>query len=158
MGRLGLTSENFEDFFSKVRKFSNIKVEGVFTHLSSADDNPSYTWKQISDFEYASFLVPESIIKHVLNSSGVINFSGAGFDMVRPGLMIYGLHLDKKEEKVVKLKPALSWKTKVLFVKNCKKGSSISYGNTYRTKKDTKIAVLGVGYGSGYNRLLSNSN
>jgi len=157
MGRLGVASEKFEEFYKKVCAFKNVKVEGVFTHLASSDVNSVYTWKQISDFEYVSFLMPVGIIKHVLNSSGVIYFSGAGFDMARPGLMIYGLHNSKAENKVVKLKPALSWKTRVLLVKDFKKGSSISYGNTYKTKRDTKIAVLGVGYGSGYNRLLSNS-
>ncbi|MFH1074926.1 MAG: alanine racemase, partial [Candidatus Firestonebacteria bacterium] len=137
-------------------KFKNIKVAGIFTHLASAEVNSAYTWKQISDFEYSSFLASESVQKHVLNSSGVIYFSGAGFDMARPGLMIYGLNNSKEEKKTVNLKPALSWKTKVLMVKDCKKGSSISYGNTYKTKRDTKIAVLGIGYGAGYNRLLSN--
>ena len=157
MGRLGVASENFEDFYDQVKKFSNVKVEGVFTHLASSDVDPEFTCKQISAFEYSSFLMPESIIKHTLNSAGIINFSGAGFDMARPGLMLYGLHNNSGENKIVKLKPALSWKTKVLLVRNYKKSSSISYGSTYRTKRDTKIAVLGVGYGSGYNRLLSNN-
>src|SRR3989339_83273 len=157
MGRLGIPSGDFENFYKKVSEFKNVKVEGVFTHLASSDVNPGYTWKQISDFEYSSFFVSGGVLKHVLNSSGVIYFSGAGFDMARPGLMIYGLHNNKEENKTVNLKPALSWKTKVLLVKCYKKGSNISYGNTYKTKRDTKIAVLGIGYGSGYNRLLSNN-
>ncbi|MCX5776900.1 MAG: alanine racemase, partial [Candidatus Firestonebacteria bacterium] len=156
MGRLGVPAEEFEAFLVKINKFKNIKVEGVFTHLASADSNTEYTLKQISDFEYNTFLAPEGMIKHILNSDGVANFPGAAFDMVRPGLMLYGIYGNKEERKAVKLKPALSWKTKVLSVKNFKKGSCISYGSTYRTKKNTKIAVLGAGYNCGYNRQLSN--
>ncbi len=156
MGRLGVHPDNFEKILPKIAGFKNIEMEGVFSHLASADKNMEYTLKQISDFEYASYSVPERVIKHILNSAGTINFSGAGFDMARPGLMIYGLHNNNEERKKVNLKPALAWKTKVLEVKNLKKGSSISYGNTYRTKKKTKIAVLAVGYADGYNRMLSN--
>ncbi len=156
MGRLGIPAGEFEDFLVKMNKFKNIKVEGVFTHLACADSNTEYTLKQISDFEYNTFLAPEGMIKHILNSDGVANFPGAAFDMVRPGIMLYGIYGNKKERKTVKLKPALSWKTKVLSVKNFKKGSCISYGSTYRTKKNTKIAVLGAGYNCGYNRQLSN--
>lgn len=156
MGRLGVHAENFENFLVKICKYKNIKLEGVYSHLASADVNMGYTLKQISDFEYVSYAVPEGVTKHILNSAGIINFSGAGFDMVRPGLMIYGLHNTKEERKKIKLIPALTWKARVLEVKDFKKGSSISYGNTYHTKEDTKIAVLAVGYADGYNRLLSN--
>ena len=156
MGRLGVNSCDFEKFLNRTAGFKNIKIEGIFSHLASSDNNMGYTLRQISDFEFTAYCAPEGAVKHILNSSGVINFSGAAFDMVRPGLLLYGLYNNKEERKKIRLKPALAWKTRVLEVKNVKKGSSISYGNTYYTRKNTRIAVLAIGYAAGYNRLLSN--
>lgn len=157
MGRLGVLPEDFKKFLEGVLNLKNIKIEGIYTHLASADKDKKYTLNQINMFENLTSSIPANIIKHCANSAGVINYNNSYFDMVRPGLIIYGLYHSKKDMLKINLKQVLTWKAKVILVKRLKKGSLISYGGTYRTKKDTKIVVISVGYGDGFNRLLSNN-
>ena len=91
---------------------------------------------------------------HAANSMGVLNYKHSHFNMVRPGLVIYGLY--PKENLKINLKPVLSLKTKVIFVKKVSSGSGISYGHEYVTQKATKIVTLPIGYGDGYPRNLFN--
>ena len=95
-------------------------------------------------------------MKHLANSMAVVGFKDSHFNLVRPGLAVYGLHPKEELLGKINLKPALSFKTKVVYLKRTKKGRSISYGRTHVVTKDTTIATLPVGYGDGYNRLLSN--
>lgn len=162
LGRMGILPEDFKETLKEILKLKNIKIEGIFTHFSSADTNKKYTQKQIKIFnKIIRYLDKEilnnKIIKHAANSPTVLGYKNACFDMVRPGLILYGLYPFEKDRKKMNLKPVLSWKTKVLGVRKLKKGSFISYGNTYRTKTDTKIAILGLGYSDGFARLLSNN-
>ncbi|MFH1824510.1 MAG: alanine racemase [Candidatus Firestonebacteria bacterium] len=157
MGRLGVLPEDFKKFYKEVLNLKNIKIEGVYTHFASADKNKEYTLNQINIFKDLNSDIPANIIKHGAGSAAVINYKNSYFDMVRPGLMIYGLYYSKKDMLKINLKQVLAWKAKIILVKKMKKGSLISYGGVYRTKKDTKIAVVSVGYGDGFNRLLSNN-
>jgi len=157
LGRLGVLPKDFKKFFEEISKLKNLRIEGIFTHLSSADTDKSYTLKQINLFRDLTQNITPYIIKHCANTAGVMNFKNSYFDMVRPGLMIYGLYPSKKDMAKINLKQLLTWKAKVILVKRVKKGSLISYGGTYKTNRDTDIAIISIGYGDGFSRALSNN-
>lgn len=160
MGRVGFWHNDALNFIKRLSKLSNLILEGIFTHFPSADDDEKFTNSQIALFkELISSLERNSIfipLRHMANSIAVIRNKRSYLNLVRPGLMIYGLYSDIKQRKLIKLKPAMSFKTKITYLKEVGPGRSISYGRTFITKKKTKIATLPVGYADGYNRLLSN--
>ncbi|GAH63540.1 unnamed protein product [marine sediment metagenome] len=107
----------------------------------------------ISSLQLAGIEVPK---KHMANSGAVLDLPQSYYDMVRPGLMIYGLYSSEEVSHSIKLRPAMTFKTKVSQVKVVPPETPISYGRTFTTRKKTTVATLPVGYGDGYNRLLSN--
>ena len=158
MGRLGVWHRDALSFINKINKLTFIDMEGVFTHLSSADSDAGFTNEQIAIFdiilrklEGAGINIP---LRHVANSAGLVYFKRSHYNLVRPGIIIYGLTPSSRIR--FKAKPALSLKTKIIYIKNVPKGRSISYGRSFIIKKNTVIATLPVGYGDGYPRALSN--
>jgi len=163
MGRLGVWHEEALAFARFVRGCEHLFVEGLYTHLAHADgSDPSVTRVQIRCFkELVQILREEELLPplvHLANSAGVLHFSGSHFNLVRPGLAIYGIHpfYEKGGRLSPGLKPALTLKTRIVYLKKTPKGRKIGYGGTYTTKKETVIATLPIGYADGYNRLLSN--
>ncbi len=162
MGRIGIFPNHVLDFVKKVKAFKNIEIEGIFTHFSVADEkDKAYTEAQFKKFmEVLTILEKEGIkipVKHVGNSATLLDFPHMWLDLVRPGISIYGLYPSTEVQKTVKLIPAHSFKTRIIFLKELPVGECISYGRTYTTtKRRTKVASLPVGYADGYNRLLSN--
>lgn len=158
MGRLGVLYKDAREFIKKVNRLKFINIEGVFTHFPCADINRNFTLHQIKLFRHLiSELVKEGIhipLAHAANSIGTISYRMSHFDMVRPGLAIYGLY--PKEGLNLNLKPVLSLKTKVVYFKKVPSGWGISYGRTYITKRNTTVVTLPIGYGDGYPRNLSN--
>ena len=158
MGRLGVLHQEAFDFIKKAHKLKSLNIEGVFTHLSLADINRDFTLLQISMFNKLISRLKRQGIRipfiHTANSLGVVGYKESHFNMVRPGLIVYGLYPD--ENLKIKLKPVLSLKTKVVYFKRVPEGYGISYGYTYVTKKETTIVNLPLGYGDGYPRNLSN--
>ena len=160
MGRLGIWHQEADLFILKLCSLKNILIEGLYTHFPSADSDKEFTRSQITLFcalvhklEIKGLKIP---LKHLANSMAIVGFKDSHFNLVRPGLAIYGLHPKEELLDKIHLKPVLTFKTKVVYLKKVQKGRSISYGRTYITKRKTKIATLPVGYGDGYNRLLSN--
>ena len=162
MGRLGIKPEKTVDFVKKVLAFDRIKIEGIFTHFSSADQkDKKYTEEQFGKFsKIINILEREKIkipLKHVGNSAALLDLRHMWLNMVRVGIALYGLYPSKEVKKIIKLIPAQEFKTRIIFLKELPAGESISYGRTYRTyKKNTVIASLLIGYADGYSRLLSN--
>lgn len=162
MGRLGILSEDALSFIKKLMHLNNIEIEGIFTHFSVADEkDKTYTENQFKKFtEVLNILEREGIkipIKHVGNSATLLDLPDMWLNMVRPGIAIYGLYPSMEVQKTIKLIPAHSFKTRIVFIKELSAGKCIGYGRTYTTtKKRTKVASLPVGYADGYNRLLSN--
>lgn len=158
MGRIGVVHTEALNFIRKIRGLKNLQFEGIYTHFSCADTNPNFTMYQLGVFEEILMdLSKHGIIfpyVHAANSLGIVNYKSSHFNVVRPGLILYGLSL--QENVPVNLKPVLSLKTKVVYVKKVPAGWGISYGHTYVTENDTFIATLPVGYGDGYPRNLSN--
>lgn len=158
MGRIGVLSGEAFKLVTAIAKLKHIQIQGIFTHFALADSDRKFTFRQIdlfnrlvSNLKKAGVVIP---FVHAANSIGLINYRFSHFTMVRPGLVIYGLY--PKKNLKLKLKPVLSLKTRVVFVKRVPAGYGISYGATYLTKRPTNIVTLPVGYGDGYPRNLSN--
>jgi alanine racemase len=160
MGRLGIWHKEADAFVLDICSLGHLALEGIYTHFPSADSDEAFTRSQIAVF--CSLVRKLNIkgidipLKHTANSVAVIGFKDAHFNLIRPGLAIYGLHAKDAWLGKIDLAPALSFKTRVVYGKVVERGRSISYGRTYITRKRTKIVTLPVGYGDGYNRLLSN--
>lgn len=161
MGRIGIKPEEAVSFVRRLYSFKNLNLEGVFSHLSSADEkDKTFSVRQLQLFEQvinelhsAGINVPK---KHIANSAAVLDLPQSYYDMVRPGIMIYGLYPSKEVSRSIELKTAMTFKTRVTAVKEVPQGTPISYGRTFVTQKLTKVATLPVGYADGYSRLLSN--
>ena len=161
MGRIGIWHEEAMDLISAISKLKYIEVEGVFTHLSSADEDKALTNKQIDDFKRLISKIEDNKLniryKHMANSTASIDYKESHLNLIRPGLMVYGLYPRKvKSNSRISLKPALSLKSRVVFIKEVPPGRRISYGGTHTTKSYTDIATIPIGYGDGLNRTLSN--
>lgn len=156
MGRLGIFPEEALKVIEEISEIKNVKIEGIYTHFASAENDRKYSIKQISSFKKIlselkkKNLLPEII--HAANSAAVSNFKESYFNAVRPGIALYGL----AENSSYICRPVLSFKTRVIFSRIVPKGYSISYGRTYTTKKDELLATIPVGYADGLSRLLSN--
>lgn len=161
MGRTGIKVQETTGFIKKIKKLKNLTIEGISTHFPSADEtDKNFTKKQIKifdkllkDLEAIGIDIP---LKHTANSAAVIAFPESHFNMVRPGLMLYGYYPSPHFKKTVKLEPAMSLSTRIAILRTVPKGATISYGRTYTTKRPSLLATLPIGYGEGYSRALSN--
>jgi alanine racemase len=158
MGRLGILHHEAMNLVQKVSGMKGLVLEGIFTHFALADMDEDFTRYQIDAFNALIFKLHKKGLRiplvHAANSMGVIGYKHSHFNMIRPGLAIYGLH--PKEGLNIDLKPVLSLKTKVIHAKKVPQSYGISYGHEYITKKPTRIIILPIGYGDGYPRNLSN--
>jgi alanine racemase len=161
MGRLGFLPTEIDSWLPELQKLNALKIEGVFSHFSQAESvQGDYTQKQLCVFrdivaKLRSHIMP-SPLAHLANSAATITLPEAYFDMVRPGIMLYGCYPSPAMRSQIELKPVLSWKTRVMQLKKMPTGTSISYGQTFLTQRESLIATLPVGYADGYQRLLSN--
>ena len=163
MGRIGYqVTEESADEMEQIASLPNMIVEGIFTHFSRADEpDRENTAKQMDLFakmikmlEARNLSIP---LKHCSNSAGIVEFPEANMDLVRAGIILYGLWPSEEvNHERVSLKPALTLLSHVAYVKTLEAGRAISYGGTYVTKQDTVVATIPVGYGDGYCRGLSN--
>jgi alanine racemase len=161
MGRLGFLPAEIDSWLPQLKSLKALRLEGVFSHFSHAESvEGDYTRKQLATFsETVSRLRCEGIapsLIHLANSAATITLSAAYFDMVRPGLMLYGIYPSPKMASQIALRPVLSWTTRILQIKKVRPGTSISYGQTFITQRESRIATLPIGYADGYPRLLSN--
>jgi alanine racemase len=161
MGRIGLLPAEVDSWLPKIKNLRALKIEGVFSHFSHAESvEGTYTQQQLRLFQnllerlQAEGIAPPFV--HLANSAATITLPAAYFDMVRPGLILYGVYPSPAMATQICLKPVLSWKTRILQLKKVPAGSSISYGQTFITKRESLIATLPLGYADGYSRLLSN--
>lgn len=168
MGRLGASLEELPSVLAALKASPNLEVEGFATHLASSEilDAPSVA-EQLKRFEEARRMLLEAgfapPLVHTANTSAVISHHESWNTMVRPGLALYGYHLPfERAGRVVSgrglqltLKPALTWKTRILSLRDMRAGQALGYGGTYVTKAPARIAVLPVGYADGLNRGLS---
>jgi alanine racemase len=158
MGRLGLFPDDVLSFLERVGDLPGLEWQGILTHFSAADDadEDAYTEEQIGRFdalleelEAAGHSFP---LVHAANSAALSRFRRSRYNLVRPGILLYGLAPSPKAPLPERFRPALRFKTVVAQVKAFPPGSSISYGRSYRTEGERRIAVLPVGYADGFRR------
>lgn len=161
MGRLGFLPAEIDSWLPSLKGLKALKIEGVFSHFSRAESvQGDYTQKQLRIFQdVVARLRSQGVappLTHLANSAATITLPEAYFDMVRPGIMLYGPYPSPAMMSQIELKPVLSWKTRITQLKKVPCGTSISYGQTFVTQRESFIATLPVGYADGYQRLLSN--
>jgi alanine racemase len=160
MGRIGVWHEDALNFVKEVAVEKSVLLEGIYTHFSSAGRDEFFTDYQMESFERLLVSIEKSWIKiplkHAANSIATVDFKRAHLNLARPGLIIYGMYPKHTFPKLIKLRPVLSLKTRIVFLKDTPPGRSISYGRTFITQRDTRIATLPIGYADGYHRGLSN--
>ena len=161
LGRFGLLPDEVVAFVRRIARLPGLKLEGLFTHFAAADSaDKTYTRRQfdlymqvVRQLEEAGFAIP---LKHVASSAATLDLPEMHLDMVRCGIALYGLRPSSQVEPAIPLQPAMALKSRVSRVRTLPPGSSISYGCTYTTTRPTPVALVSVGYGDGYHRLLSN--
>ncbi|KKQ34084.1 MAG: Alanine racemase [Candidatus Nomurabacteria bacterium GW2011_GWB1_37_5] len=168
LGRQGFLIDQVHRVIKFIKQNKNIKFEGLYTHFAGIESKKfiQHTKKQITEFNiYRNILKSEGFdpIIHVSPSAGLLLYPEYNFDMVRAGISIYGLWPSKEIEKSaltkrIKLRPVLSWKSVVCEIKKLPKGNSIGYDRTEILKKNSKVAVIPIGYWHGYRRNLSSFN
>ncbi|MBI5385391.1 MAG: alanine racemase [Verrucomicrobia bacterium] len=164
MGRLGVRPEQAVALVRQVAALPGLRVHGLFTHYSAAEDDAAFSRRQREQFVEvvaslnAAGITPELI--HANNSGAVLLERGSVFNTVRPGLLVYGIVPPGKRRVPAELKrhlrPALSWKCRVSLVKGISKGAPLSYGHTFIAPRRMRVATLTAGYGDGYLRASSN--
>ncbi len=161
MGRYGLLPEEVLDFVRALRSIPRIRIEGIYTHFATADEaDRTYMRRQLSIFrdvlkalDQAGLAIP---FRHACNSAATLALPEAHFDAVRPGLALYGMRPSGAWPSPVPLRPVLTLKSRVVRVRTLPSGSSIGYGRTFITDRPTRVALVPIGYGDGYHRLISN--
>lgn len=169
MSRIGFYHHEFNDDTAlnqilEIFKLSNLKNEGIFTHFSSSDLDGDlqgeFTTLQFDLFcDLINNLKNKGIefqLKHCCNSGAIINYPQMHLDIVRPGIILYGLYPSNKCKDKLNLKPAMTLKSVISMIKDIKKGDFVSYSKTYKAEKNMKVATIPIGYADGYPRCLSN--
>lgn len=163
MSRIGFadTAESIPDI-AAITKLPKLRLEGIFTHFARADEiDRTFALEQLGRFQnFLSILEQQGIraaFKHCSNSAAVIGLPEANMDLVRAGISMYGLYpSDEMNQGFIELKPAMTLKSHITYIKTVAKGTAISYGGTYVTSRPTRVATIPLGYADGYPRSLSN--
>jgi alanine racemase len=161
MGRVGLLEDEWLPVAEDLLENTPIRLEGILTHFSSAESDPEFTRTQTDRFRSALNRMPRvsacgPALVHMANSSGILNGQEFMGNMVRPGIILYGAYPARGYRETISLRPVMTLQTRVLHVKSLPPGSPVSYGQTFRTTRSSRIATLPVGYADGYRRDLSN--
>jgi len=161
MGRFGLLPEEVLPFARALQKIPSLHIEGIFSHLAVADESdPSFSRQQLQTYrdalnalQKAGVAIP---LKHLSNSAASMRFPDAHFNLLRPGIAMYGLRPSGDVTWPVTLRPAMTLKTRLARIRSLPAGASVGYGRTYIAPAPTPIGLAPVGYGDGYPRLCSN--
>lgn len=156
MGRIGVQWDRAEVFFEQAISCQHVELTGLFSHFADSEDNHDLTIKQINRFQQNIDWFEKHHKKpplvHICNSGGLVHHEQAHFDMVRPGIALYG-YLESARDK---LRPVMKLKSKISYFKVLEAGCGVSYGHEYHAPTQTRIATLPIGYGDGYPRCLGN--
>ncbi len=162
MGRTGLDYEKSLEQIIEISTYKSLIIDGIFTHFPSADSDPEFTKQQIGKFQNLCEKLNQSgitnFIRHASNSAGFLNYPYADFDMIRPGLSVYGIYPKNTitDSRSITLNPVMSLRSRIVNLRYIPQGCSISYDRNYFTDKDSIVAVITAGYGDGYPFALKN--
>jgi alanine racemase len=162
MERIGVHSDNAPRFIDEVGRLGGVRIKGLYSHLATSDEkNKSFAFEQLRRFdavvtaaERAGHRIPYI---HIANSGAVIDLPQSFYTLVRPGIALYGVYPSTECGRGIPLRPVLSLRSNVVFIKEVPAGTAISYGRRHVTARATRIATVPVGYGDGYPRRLGNS-
>lgn len=157
MHRLGFdASDKTIEMIKKIHELPNIIIKGIFSHFAQSDiSNDKFTYEQYKKFKYVTDNLSEiKMLRHISNSSAIINYPEFEIDMVRAGLLLYGLSPMKNNN--LDLKPAMSLKSQIVSIKEIDTAESVSYNRKFIAKRKTKVGVISIGYADGYPRACSN--
>jgi len=161
MERIGVHYYNAESLLETAVQCKHIEVEGIFSHFSNSEAaDLSYSRLQLERFyEVLDFYTRHNLqppkLRHMSNSGGILQIPEAHFDIVRPGLLLYGVYPDPATYRSIRVQPALSWKSRVVYFKVIKPGHPVGYGSTWQTDHMVRAVTVPVGYGDGYFRSMS---
>jgi len=162
MERVGVREYEAESFILKTSAYKHIIIEGIYTHLANSESpDRTYSILQLERFQevldlYNKHSLPIPPLRHVCNSGGILNLPEAYFDMVRPGVLFYGVYPGDKVNRAVDVKPALTWRSHVAYSKRTRPGRPISYGSLWQAEAETGIVTIPCGYADGYFRRMTN--
>ncbi|OHC06731.1 MAG: alanine racemase [Planctomycetes bacterium RIFOXYD2_FULL_41_16] len=161
MGSIGVKHDNAVEFVKFVKNLKNLIIEGIYTHCSSSDEKDSaFTNLQIKRFrdvlDALDTIKVRIPLRHMANSGAILGYPESYFNTVRPGLSLYGLYPSEDVSRDIGIRPVMSFKTRIIHIKDMESGDVVGYGRTYRITKPTRVATLPLGYDDGYNQLLSN--
>ena len=164
MERIGVHYYNAHQLFEAALacQQAQVEIEGVYSHFANGDAaDLSHAHLQLERFLtalrfYEERGIPPPRLRHMANSGGILQLPQAHLDMVRPGILLYGVYPSAEAKRTVAVRPALSWKSRVVYFKVVKPGHPVSYGSTWQSEVLTRVVTVPVGYGDGYFRALSN--
>jgi alanine racemase len=157
MGRIGMSPERVSEALSVIQQSPGLRLEGLYTHLAQAE-SAEVTRQQLTLFKTAAQAarrVAPGVLIHAANSAALFHFPESHFDMVRPGLALYGI-VPPEDRRSAAFRRVMSWRTRAVFLKTVPPRTPVSYGGTFRTRRRSRLATLPVGYADGYRRALSN--
>jgi len=171
MERIGVRPYEAQSFIEQSLRLKRIDIEGIYTHFANSETREISGIARLSNFTYASdqlarFIdvlriyeklgAPVPSIRHAANSGAVLHMPESYFDMVRPGVLFYGIYPDFDVARTVNVHPALTWKSRVVYAKNVPAGTPVSYGSLWHGEQDANIATIPCGYADGYFRRMTN--
>lgn len=161
MGRVGVAWEDAVNFIKYLAQLEGIQLQGIYSHFATSDERD----KAYAKLQHERFITINEIlaqqnirfpIRHIANSGAILDMPDTYLDLVRPGVMMYGYYPSSETTESITIRPAMTLKSQVIYVKQVPENFSVSYGRKYVTTKPTRIATIPAGYADGYNRLLTN--
>lgn len=164
MGRLGLLPGQIPSFFQELSKLKGLEINGVLTHLADTNGDSAagneFTRRQIELFQQSiedlSHMGIHPPYTHLANSAAIMADVSHACNLVRPGIMLYGIHPSKGMKRTIGLEPVMRLTSRIVSLKEVPRGTTISYGRTFTCERESRIAALPIGYADGYSRALSN--
>ena len=162
MERVGVREYEAEPLILKASACRHLVVEGIYTHLANSElADRTYSSLQLERFEevldlYNKRSIPVPALRHVCNSGGILNLPDAHFDLVRPGVLFYGVYPGGEVDRVIEVKPALTWRARVSYSKRTRPKRPVSYGSLWQAQAETRIVTVPCGYADGYFRRMTN--
>jgi alanine racemase len=162
MERVGVHEYEAQALIEKSTACSHIDIEGIYTHLANSElRDKTYSFLQLERFQevlsiYEKRNIPVPLLRHVCNSGGILNLPEAHFDIVRPGILFYGVYPGNEVDHVVNVEPALTWRSRVAYSKITRPRRPVSYGSLWQAEAETRIVTIPCGYADGYFRRMTN--
>ena len=162
MERIGVHYYSAEVLLEASLRCRNVTIEGIYSHFASADAaDLSYARLQLERFQevlrfYERHSLPPPPLRHMANSAAILQLPESYFDLVRPGIMLYGVYPSREVARTIPVRPALTWKSNVVYFKVVKPGHPVGYGSTWQSDHLVRVITVPVGYGDGYFRSMSN--